>query len=483
MKHLEMYKEVKTKHFIVRYEEKSDPVLAKYMALELEKIYDELEKKFDYGPKGPILIEVFRSHVMFSGRTVALPDLHTIGACTGKVITMVSPNEKNAAGKRVRAPFNWMRVLRHEIVHIFNLAQTNYLVPHWFTEGLAVDNEGFPRPPSWNLLLARQLAADKLLNLDTIDLAFIRPRNQLEWQQAYLQANLYIQFIEKEYGKESIGKMLAAFAKGDNAVQAIKKVCKVDKAEFEKAYRKYLQGVVTDLGIKDAGKKRKSLETLRAEFKKDPENGEVAAEIAYRIVGTRRGEARKLAELALGKKKDDPRALYVLAKLAERAADDGARKKYLEQALDTKDPFPPVVRELGKLYYEGREVGKAVEMFELGRKAEPFDATWLVELQRAYAQQNNKNKLIDVYKELVPLEADNLAWRNRLAKLLLEQGKNDEAEKYARQALEIDITSNPARDTLYKALKALKKDGELKRMEDMLGPVKAGPAKAGKGKG
>ncbi len=487
MDHLDTYKELKTRHFIIRYDGKSDPVLAKYMGESLEGIYDELATKFDYRPEGPILIEVFRSHNMFSGRTVALPDLHTIGACTGRVITMVSPNEKDSRGERARAPFNWMRVLRHEIVHIFNLAQTNYLVPHWFTEGLAVANEGFPRPPSWNTLLARQLAADQLLTLDTIDLAFIRPRNQMQWQQAYLQANLYIEYIEKTHGKEVIGKLLAAFAKGSNAVAALKEVCKVEKAEFEKGYRAFLQGVVDGLKLK-AGEKRKTLEELRAENKKDPENAEAAAELAYRTVESQRAQARKLAEQVLKKDKDNPKALYVLAKLAERAADEGARRKYLEQALKRDDPFPPVVKELGKLYYEASEVGKAIDMFELGRKAEPAEASWLVDLQRAYAQQDNKTKLIGVLKELVPLDADNLDWRNRLGRLLMEAGKADEAEKVARSALDIDVTSAAARSILYKALKAQKKDDEQAKLEAILGADKGdkekdkGEKKGGKGK-
>src|SRR5258708_30267660 len=112
------------------------------MGAMLEEIHAELAEKFHYQPKGPILIEVFNNHEMFSGRIVALPDLHTIGACTGRMVAMVSPQ-----GKSIRKAFNWGRVLRHEMVHIFNLEQTNFLVPHWLTEGLAVMNEGVPRPP------------------------------------------------------------------------------------------------------------------------------------------------------------------------------------------------------------------------------------------------------------------------------------------------------------------------------------------------
>ena len=102
----------------------TDKLLAEFMAEYLETVHAQLAKDFQYEPEGRILIELFNNHEMFSGRTVGLPDLHTIGACTGKVVTIASPK-----GKGVRTPFNWGRVIRHELVHIFNLAQTDFLVP------------------------------------------------------------------------------------------------------------------------------------------------------------------------------------------------------------------------------------------------------------------------------------------------------------------------------------------------------------------
>src|SRR5260370_35600632 len=106
------------------------------MAEYLEQLYANYAKQFNYSPKGPILVEVFNNHEMFSGRVTALPDLHTIGACTGTMFAMVSPH-----GKRIRKPFNWGRVLRHGMGHIFNMEQTNFLRPHLHTEGLPVTNE------------------------------------------------------------------------------------------------------------------------------------------------------------------------------------------------------------------------------------------------------------------------------------------------------------------------------------------------------
>jgi tetratricopeptide (TPR) repeat protein len=469
IQHLGKYKDVTTRHFIVRHDPERDGALARYMADYLEQIYAELAKKFDYKPQGPILVELFRKHEMFSGRTVALPDLHTIGACTGRVVTMVSPNEKNAKGEPARKPFNWGRVMRHEIVHIFNLAQTNFLVPHWFTEGLAVRQEGFPRPPTWNRLLSERVATDKLLNLDTIDLGFIRPRDPMEWQLAYCQAHLYVEYIEKKHGDKAIGQLLAAFAKGQSTVEALKEVCKTDRAAFEKGYRAHLEEVVKELRGKREPEKRRTIEELQAEYKKDPRNADVAAELAARIVATRRAEARKLAESALEIKKNHPRANYVLALLARRAADTKQEKLYLERALDKDAPDPLVVKALGKLYYDAEDFARAAELFEMGRKQDRYDRDFLLELARVYAQTNQPKKQISVLKDLVPTDADDFDRRNRLARLLLEQGDHAEAEKYARQALEIDVTSKEARQTLYKALRNQKKDDELKRIQGLLG--------------
>jgi tetratricopeptide (TPR) repeat protein len=470
LRHLEKYKPLRTKHFLLVHDPKSDPVLARYMADYLEQIYEELAKKFAYRPEGPILVEVFRTHEMFSGRTVALPDLHTIGACTGKVITMVSPNEKNSKGKPVRKPFNWSRVIRHEIVHIFNLAQTHYLVPHWFTEGLATGNEGFPRPPTWNRMLVERYQADKLLDLGTIDLGFIRPRDPLEWQQAYLQAQLYVEYIEKKYGVESIGKLLAAFAKGRSAVEALKEVCKVDRADFEKGYRDYLGQVVKKVRGGKAAPKRRTVDELRAALKKDDSDPDANAELALRLLNTKRAEARKLAEKALEKKSNHPLALYVLAMLARRAADTKQEKSLLEKAHDPKNPDPLVLKALGKIYYDAGDFARAADLFEIGRKLDPNDRDWLQELARVYAQTKERDRQISVLIDRVPTDADDLDRRVRLARLLVEAGKHKEAEKYARQALEIDVTSKEARELLFQSLRVLKKTDELERVRKLLEP-------------
>jgi tetratricopeptide (TPR) repeat protein len=465
LKHLGKYESLKTAHFELRFDPKLDKMLARFMGQQLEAIYSDLAGKFKYFPKGPILVEVFNTHEMFSGRTIALPDLHTIGACTGRMVAMVSPH-----GKGIRKPFNWGRVLRHEIVHIFNLEQTNFLVPHWLTEGLAVNNEGFPRPPIWNQLLRERVPSGELLNLDTVDLGFIRPRNALEWQMAYCQSQLYVDYLTKSHGPQAVAGMLDAYRDGLDTTAALNKVCGVEKAEFEKGYRTHLEETVKGMPGRPTEKKR-TLAQLKEAHEKDAADLDTAAELAEALLerGRDRVEARKLAEAVRDKKKNHPRASYVLARLAQLAGDVKQERELLEGALDRDAPDPKVLLALGKIYYDASEPAKAAEVLELGRKAEPLENEWLHQLARVYAQTGDRAKQIEILTALAPTDADDFASRKKLARLLLDGGRNADAAKVARQALEIDLRDAEVRDMLLKALDNLGQRNEAAKLKELFG--------------
>ena len=168
-----------------------------------------------------------KDHQWFSGRTIGLPFIPTVGACTGKVVALASPRATNK-------PFNWARVLKHEVVHVITLQQTEFNIPHWYTEALAVESEGYPRPQEWNkMLLERVPARSKLLNLDTINLGFIRPKEPDDRQMAYCQAQLYAQYMLKRFGPDALIKMLDAYRRGLTTDRAIAACFHVEKADFE----------------------------------------------------------------------------------------------------------------------------------------------------------------------------------------------------------------------------------------------------------
>lgn len=246
LKLLNSYRTITTAHFIVRFDGKTDAVLGPAAAEYLEEIYPELTRRFGFEPPHKTQVEIYHdarglsAHQWFSARMIGLPFLQTVGASTGYIIAMASPT----AGDK---PFNWARVLKHEFVHIITLQQTRFHIPHWFTEALAVSAEGYPRPPRWNTLLRDRVPKGDLRNLDDLNDGFIRPRSAADWQFAYCQSRLYVEFMTRTFGRKSVSKLLAAYRDNVPTAIAIPQTFSITKAEFERRYRADLDRIVGDL--------------------------------------------------------------------------------------------------------------------------------------------------------------------------------------------------------------------------------------------
>ena len=81
------------------------------------------------------------------------------------------------------------------------------------------------------------VAANKLFNLDTINLGFIRPHSSDEWTLAYCQAELYAEYMLERFGDDAIAKMLAAYADNLTTPEALARSFDVPQADFEDGYR------------------------------------------------------------------------------------------------------------------------------------------------------------------------------------------------------------------------------------------------------
>jgi tetratricopeptide (TPR) repeat protein len=243
------YAITETEHFVIKYDRGRDEVLAKSAAAYLEEIvFPELTKALDYRPPGKTLIEIFNrakntdGHGWFSARMVGLPYVGTVAACAGKMIALQSPNDASLSEK-----FNWGHVLRHEYTHVINLQQTDFNIPHWFTEALAMRSEQSPRPPSWGRVLASRHAQGKLFNLDSINFGFIRPASSEDWTLAYFQASLYADYMAKRYGADAPAKLLRAYADNLPTPAALKRTFDIDQKAFEEGYREHVTTVVKEL--------------------------------------------------------------------------------------------------------------------------------------------------------------------------------------------------------------------------------------------
>jgi predicted Zn-dependent protease len=123
---------------------------------------------------------------------------------------------------------------------------------------------------------------------------------------------------------------------------------------------------------------------------------------------------------------------------------------------------------LGQMYVEDGQTGKAADIFEKGRVAFPDERDWLIELAKIYKKGDDKAKRISVLQDLVATDPDEFEMRKLLAQMLLDEGKLAEAEKAARDALEIDLSDEEVQDVLLKALKAQKKDDEAAQIKKLL---------------
>src|SRR5207245_11452324 len=176
----------------------------------------------------------------------------------------------------------------------------------------------------------------------------------------------------------------------------IKKAYKEDKRTFEKGDRAHLEETIKTIRSKPA-EKQLTFNELKRAYEKEPGNADLAARLAEEHLRRRNtAEARELAKTARNKQENHPLACYVLAKLEMAAGKPKEALELLQSAVNKDSPERKVLLELGKMYYEAREFGKAAEIYELGHKAEPYDNKWLSQLSPVYARSADNNKLIHV---------------------------------------------------------------------------------------
>ena len=376
---------------------------------------------------GKTKIEIMKNHQWFSGRTIGLPFIPTVGACTGKVIALASP-------KTTQQAFNWARVLKHELVHVITLQQTEFNIPHWYTEALAVDSEGFPRPQEWNkMLLERVPSRSKLLNLDTINLGFIRPNEPEDRQMAYCQAQLYARYMLKRFGDDALIKMLMAYRRGLTTDRAIDECFHVDKADFEKAYLDYLDEVVKTIRTRASEEKPVKFSQLERQLKEKPDDPDLNARMAYEHFARRDyKEARPLADKAL-----EAQAAPSPGQLREGpAALDHRRRRrgaaLLEPALDPKRPNERVVDLLAELKMKAGQLDEAEKLYELARKDDPYHTKWIAGLARVHLRQKNTEKFLDDLAMIAANDADDISVRKALAERYLARGNRCRGREMGR---------------------------------------------------
>jgi tetratricopeptide (TPR) repeat protein len=233
---LDSYKNFKTfrdETTILKLNKTEADLLQPYMQVELHTIIATYEKKYHMKLPAPVQLEVYPNHEDFAVRTMGMPGLGALGVTFGEVVAMDSPSARKPGD------FNWGATLWHEMSHVYILTATNHRVPRWFTEGLAVHEEG-ERSPEWSdrvtpeVLIA--IREKKLLPLAQLDRGFVYPEYPSQVLVSYFQGGSICDFVKTKWGEEKLLDMAHSYAKSQSTAQVVQQDLGLTLDEFDKQY-------------------------------------------------------------------------------------------------------------------------------------------------------------------------------------------------------------------------------------------------------
>jgi cellulose synthase operon protein C len=431
---------------ILKLRKNEAELLRPYFQAELHKAMATYEKKYKMKLPGPVQVEVYPDHEDFAVRTMGMPGLGALGVTFGEVVAMDSPS-----GRRP-GDFNWGATLWHEMSHVYILSATNHRVPRWFTEGLAVHEEG-EVSPEWSdrttpeILIA--IREKKLLPVAELDRGFVFPEYPAQVLVSYFQAGSICDYIKERWGDDKLLEMVHSFAKLETTPEVIQKGLQMSPEEFDKAYMVWLQKRVGQTAENfDAW--AKNLKELAALSKAHDNDAVVkAAPEVVHLYPQYVGDANAYefvaeSQLAKGDKKaaaatltayekmggQSPETLMKLASLEEELGD----KKEAAATLDRINYIYPETeglhRHLGELWLAQGNYAGAVREYTAVLALNPLDkASAEFELAQAYFAAGQKDKA----EESVLLALETAPGFRPAQKLLLqiksEEGKGPEANK------------------------------------------------------
>ena len=218
---------------ILKLNKSESDLLLPYMRSELHLILATYEKKYNMKLPGPVQLELYPDHEDFAVRTMGMPGLGALGVTFGMVVAMDSPSARRPGD------FNWGSTLWHEMSHVFILTATNFRVPRWFTEGLAVHEEGKHSAEWKNQPTPEVLAAirdKKLLPVARLDRGFVYPDYPAQVMVSYFQAGSICDFVEEKWGEGKLLDMVHSYAQFKTTVEAVQQNLGVAPEEFDKQY-------------------------------------------------------------------------------------------------------------------------------------------------------------------------------------------------------------------------------------------------------
>jgi tetratricopeptide (TPR) repeat protein len=452
---LQTFETIKEGDIVMRLHPEEAPILRDYaMALAQESLR-ALSSRYQFAPKGPILVEIFPRHDDFAVRNVGLPGMiGALGACFGRVVTMDSP--------RARPPgtFNWAATLWHEMAHVITLQMSSQRVPRWLTEGISVFEEKRARP-EWGremeLAFVQALERGQVLKLTDLNAGFQRPDTIA---LAYYQASLLVEHLVAAHGEPALHKLLRAFGTGIDTPQALLQALglSIDQVQtsFDRALEQQFGALRRALRVPDGGPPA-DLEAARRAVESDPGSYylQVALGQALRAAGDLDGaiaafeRAADLVPMATGQ--DSARGLLIETALAK--GDRARALRELEALMAHDHTDVGAARRLAELAQAAADEQRMWLAYSRIVEIDPFDAGSHAALAKlALARKDGPVALREARAALAAGPVDRAAAHCDLGESYILVGRPADAKREALAALEIAPTYERAQELLLKAI-------------------------------
>jgi tetratricopeptide (TPR) repeat protein len=394
---------------ILRMWKSESDLLQPYFEEELHKAIATYTAKYKIKLGGRVQLEVYPNHEDFAVRTMGMPGLGALGVTFGDVVAMDSPSGRKPGD------FNWGATLWHEMSHVFILSETKFRVPRWFTEGLAVHEEGQADPRWANRLTPDVVAAirdKKLLPVNDLDQGFIFPKYPDQVIVSYYQAGTICDYIAERWGNDALMGMVHSFAALKTTPEAIQDNLHESPEQFDKDYAAWLDKRVGPT-VANFDAWRAQLKALVGMSEKKDDDGVIAAAQAvikmypeyvedanaYEIVANAQlakgnkqfaADALKLYELLGG---ENPKTLEQLASLEEELGQSKEAAATLAQLNFIYPEDEELHRRLGGLWLAQGNAAGAVREYQAVLALKPLDvASAEFDVARAYFAAGDKAK-------------------------------------------------------------------------------------------
>ena len=432
---LDSYKNFETfrdNQTILKLNKTEAALLLPYMQAELHRILATYEKKYRMKLPGPVQVEVYPNHEDFAVRTMGMPGLGALGVTFGEVVAMDSPSARKPGD------FNWGSTLWHEMSHVFILTSTNHRVPRWFTEGLAVYEEG-ERSPEWknrvtpDVLLA--IRDKKLLSVATLDRGFVSPEYPAQVIVSYFQAGSICDFVKEKWGEEKLLDMAHSYAELQTTPQVIHQNLGIALDDFDK---QYLAWIVQKYGTEALhfDEWRQKLRALLA----------AAQQNQYDVV-LKQGPAI----LAMYPEYVDEANVYVLMADADKVKGDSKSEAAILTAYQQEGgQMPVVLKRLAALEEAAGKPAEAAATLERVNYIYPVKDEdlhrWLGEL--LFAEKQYDGAIREYNARVASNPVDKAGAEFNLAQAYFAAGQKDKAQESVLAALETAPGYRPAQKLL-----------------------------------